>query len=365
MNKAIRFHWRLPNPGEGFTPSGKVKEPNREIMGLPDLEAQLEFCLLAEKIGIDSLLTAFSHNMPDPFPHITALGMGAKKIKFLLAYRPGLLSPTSFVQLVNTVSTILDGRIHLNIVAGHSPKEPMYYGDNLSHDERYHRADEYLEICHNFWANEGPVDFDGKYYKIKDGQLGTPFKGLKLNHPEIFLGGSSGMAQQVMSKHANCWLMLGGKTPEELKPILAPALLQGKDAGLRLNLIIKPTREEALQEAEDLISDMKSDWIEKNYAKGSDSQSHNKLFNTEEAKNQDWITPYLWKGAVKYYGVSSVALVGTPEEIAEAIMAYKEVGISHFIFSGWPNKETLITFGEEVQPLVRKLEEAAKMAVNA
>ena len=358
MNKPIRFHWRLPNPGEGLTPSGSVKKPDRERLGIPDLDAQLAFCLLAEKFDIDSMLMAFSYYMPDPFPHITALGMGTKKMKFILAYRPGLLSPTLFVQMVNTVSTILDGRIHLNIVAGHSAKEQLYYGDNLSHDERYQRANEYMEICHAFWANEGPVNFEGKYYHIKEGQLGTPFQGGEFNHPEIFFGGSSVMAQQVMFNHANCWLMLGGMTPEELKPVLAPALLQGKDVGLRLNLIIRSSKEEAVKAANDLIKGMDSEWVEKVFVKGSDSHSHQKQFNDKETENDAWITPTLWKGAVKYFGVSSVALVGTPEEIASTIMDFKNAGISHFIFSGWPNKETLITFGEKVKPLVRKLEEA-------
>ena len=122
---------------------------------MPDLEAQAEFCRQAEASGIDSLLTAFGYYMPDPMLLATALGLVTERIKFIVAYRPGLLSPTLFVQQVNTLSALTNGRVSLNIVAGHSQKEQGYYGDWLEHDARYQRAEEFLAICHAFWQCQG------------------------------------------------------------------------------------------------------------------------------------------------------------------------------------------------------------------
>ena len=93
----------------------------------------------------------------------------------MVAARPGLMSPTLFVQHVNTFSTLAQGRISLNIVAGHSPEEQRYYGDHLAHDDRYERLEEWLRICLAFWKGEGTVEHSGKYYRIEGGRLNTPF----------------------------------------------------------------------------------------------------------------------------------------------------------------------------------------------
>jgi len=69
-----------------------------------------------------------------------------------------------------------------------------------------------------------------------------------------------------------------------------------------------------------------------------------------------WPRSYLWNGAVPTHGISAISLVGSPEEIACAVMEYKEIGVSQFIFSGWPNTDALIHFGEEVLPLIRERE---------
>src|SRR4029077_9645182 len=99
------------------------------------------------------------------------------QIKFMVACRPGLITPTLFVQQVNTLSTLIGGRVSINIVAGHTPNELRYYGDSLPHDERYARTDEFLTICRAFWARgeDGEVDFEGRHYRIDRGRLNTPF----------------------------------------------------------------------------------------------------------------------------------------------------------------------------------------------
>ena len=158
QDRRLEFHWRLPLNGEG-----KIlgQQNDRSVMGIPNYEQCLAFCKLAEANGISSLLTAFSSMMPDPIPLITALGMATEKIHFMLAYRPGLLSPTLFVQQVNTISALLKGRLCLNIVVGHSVKEQAFYGDYLSKHERYLRAAEFLSICNSLWRSKEPVNFKG------------------------------------------------------------------------------------------------------------------------------------------------------------------------------------------------------------
>src|SRR5450830_492080 len=105
-----------------------------------------------------------------------ALVRETSQVKFILAYRPGLLPPTLFTQIVNTVSWMSDKRIALNLVAGISPDEQAYYGDFVAHDGRYERTSEFLEILHRFWKGETPLTHHGAHYRIEQAQLGLPYK---------------------------------------------------------------------------------------------------------------------------------------------------------------------------------------------
>jgi alkanesulfonate monooxygenase len=162
----LRFHWRLPQGGERAGASRALQASLAET-GLPDLGRQTEFCCCAEQCGIDSLLVDFGWSKPDPILLSVALGMATKKIKLIVAYRSGLIGPTSFVQQLNTLAHLVQGRFSLNIVAGHLPEEQRYYGDFLAHDERYDRTEEFLAICNALWRREPEVNFRGNYYRIE------------------------------------------------------------------------------------------------------------------------------------------------------------------------------------------------------
>jgi alkanesulfonate monooxygenase len=354
MNQHLRFHWRLPQGGEN-TATGPSQAAAQPQSALPDLEAQAEFCRYAEASGIDSLLTAFGYYMPDPMLLATALGLVTERIKFIVAYRPGLLSPTLLVQQVNTLSALTNGRVSLNIVAGHSQKEQGYYGDWLEHDARYQRAEEFLAICHAFWQCQGSVSFRGTYFNIANAQVQTPFVSPECTLPEIYLGGGSPPAQALAIKYASCWLLLGDH-PDNLRARIRLALEQGIEVGLRLSIIARPTRREALAAADALLKAADTTWIENVFVQGSDSMSMQAAFAHAKEAETAWLTPWLWRGAVPAYGASAIALVGTPEEIAAAILAYKSIGISQFILSGWPNLEAVTYFGREILPRIRARE---------
>src|SRR5215213_2227342 len=148
----LKFNWMLPKGGEvALNREQSPREAARyriESMQStspavrPDLEGWTHFAHHAEEAGIDSVLISFSRYEPDPLLVSCALGRATTKLKFIAAFRSGLTQPTTFVQQVNTVSALIDGRISLNIVAGSSKVEQRGYGDFLAHDERYDRAEE-------------------------------------------------------------------------------------------------------------------------------------------------------------------------------------------------------------------------------
>lgn len=355
---ALRFHWRLPQGGERAGASRSHQVSLTET-GLPDLKAQLHFCRCAEAGGIDSLLTDFGWSKPDPILLAAALGMATENIKFIIAYRSGLIGPTSFVQQLNTLSALIQGRFSLNVVAGHSPHEQCSYGDFLSHDERYERTEEFLAICHAFWRGEGEVNFSGKYYRIENGQLNTPFVSDERTFPELYIAGSSPPAQRLAVTQGSCWMRLAD-APETLRLSVEPILVQGKEVGLRCSIIARATHEEAVRAAYSLVEGADVNFSdrekEKDFIQKSDSVGFTAMHRLAET---EWVTPYLWTGLVRSHGAPAIALVGSPEEIATVMMEYKRVGISQFILSGWPKLDEMIFFGREVLPLIREWETRA------
>src|SRR4029079_17475162 len=107
----------------------------------------------------------------------------------------------------------------LNIVAGSSAVEQRGYGDFLDHDERYARAEEFLAVCHAFWAGNGEVSFSGKYWQIDKGKVFTPVLATARSEPEIYVSGHSEQAQHLALTQASCYLRLID-TPETLAPIV-------------------------------------------------------------------------------------------------------------------------------------------------
>lgn len=357
MPKPLRFHWRLPLAGEEPGAS-RLLPAGTPASALPDVPAHLEFCRLAEAHGIDSLLMACGFYLPDPVPVVAALSRATEKIRFLLAYRPGLLSPTAFVQQVNTLSALSGGRLALNVVMGHSAAEQTTYGDFLSHDERYERAGEFLEVCRAFWRpigeGNGEVDFAGTYFRIEQGRLKTPFVAPDRQAPEIYLGGGSPPALELAARHGDCWLRLGD-TPGNVREQVRWVRERGVEAGMRLSMVARPTREEAVAAAYGLLEGGDREWVRRTFVQGSDSAGVRSAIALE-GEGSHWPEPYLWTGAVASRGASAVCLVGTPDEIAGAILDYAGAGVTQFIFSGWPNSAALSYFGAEILPRVRARE---------
>jgi alkanesulfonate monooxygenase len=358
-NKLLRFHWRLPYSGE-TSALAMADQSSAPVIGLPDPDLQASFCRYAEESGIDSLLVDFGFAKPDPMLLAAVLGRATKKIKFILAYRSGLFSPTMFVQQINTLSALIQGRLLLNIVAGYSPEEQRAYGDFLSHDERYERTEEFLAVCRSFWER-GEVNYNGKHYRIEKGSLKTPFVAPDRKFPEIIVGGGSAAAQQLATRQGTCWMQLAD-TPEKMQQACDAALAQGIEAGVRVCLIVRPTREEALESAQALVTG--NDHGRKlaggrDFLAKTDSVSFKKAY---QLGDKEWLTPTLWTGAVRIQGPTAIALVGSPEEVASAILDYKKIGVSQFIFSGWPKLDEMVYFGRTVLPLVRRKEQEMSSA---
>jgi alkanesulfonate monooxygenase len=358
MDTNLRFHWMLPKGGEVGMKT--AQETNRVLTtkstspaAIPDMQGWVKFARYAEESGVESVLLSFSRYEPDTILIACAVGLATTKLKFIVAYRSGLIGPTSFVQQINTLSGLLGGRVALNVVAGSSTMEQHGYGDFLEHDERYDRAGEFLSICSSFWHNKNEVNFEGKHYRVENGKIHTPFTAPDRSAPEIYVSGHSEQAQQLAVTRGSCWLRLID-TPEKLEPIVRSFREQGIEVCLRLGLICRPTHEEAVKAGAAMLPDEDIRKQERAILSKSDSQTlHSALAAADEI---GWMSRNLWAGLVPCYGSSAITLLGSFQDIANCFLEYKRIGVTQFIISGWPKLDEMIIFGREVLPLVRAAE---------
>ena len=320
---------------------------------LPDMEGWTRFARCAEDAGIESVLLSFSRYEPDTILIACAMGQVTTRLKFIVAYRMGLMQPATFVQQINTLSGVIDGRVSLNIVAGSSTVEQHGYGDFLDHDERYARAEEFLEVCRAFWAKNGDVNFAGKYCHVEKGKIYTPFQAPDRKSPEIYVSGHSEQAQHLALTRGSCYLRLID-TPEKLSATVSHFRANGVDVCLRLCVVCRPTHDEALAAAHALLPSQEVEREERGILSRSDSKTLKDALAA--ADDVGWLNRNLWAGLVPYYGSSAMTLVGTPEDLAAAFLEYKKIGVSQFIIAGWPKLEEMMIFGREVLPLVRTAE---------
>ena len=352
----VRFHWSLSSAAD----PGRGAVARVEQSGAFDLDRLAEFCRQAERCGIDSLLTAYGFHRPDPIVLATALAGRTQRVRFLVAVRSGVTSPTAFVQQVNTVASVAGGRIALNVVAGHTPAEQRGYGDFLPHDERYDRTDEFLTVCRGLWAANGPVTFHGAYYRVENARLNTRFPGPDGSGPEIYLGGNSPQCEALAAKHASCLLRLP-EPPERMAESVAALRAQGTEVGLLVSLLVRPTRNEAVEASVGMLESLGTHprQTHRAFRERSDSVAFTSMLGLADESESPWLTETLWTGAVPYLGAPAVALVGSPDEVASALLDYIAIGVTQFLFMGWPDDEEMTRFASEVAPRVREREARA------
>jgi alkanesulfonate monooxygenase len=376
MNGELRFHWMLPKAGEvaelgAQTPQQACRyrvesTTSASIAPLPDVPGWTYFAKRAEAAGIDSLLISFSRYEPDPILVASALSQVTEKLSYMLAQRSGFMQPAAFVQQINTLSALSGGRVSINLVAGSSVAEQRGYGDFLSHDERYARAEEYLTACQAFWRG-GEVDFDGRYYRVERGKLHTPFVSPDRTAPEIYISGHSEAAERLAFAQGTSWLRVVD-TPENVAPHAARARAHGVGLCLRLCIICKPTREETVAVMDALLAD---DAERRRAVVNDTTQLHTTSLKTDSrmhaeavassANGEEWLNRTIFTGFVGLYGPVWTTLIGTPRELADAFLAYKKAGAGSFILSGWPEVDEVEIFGREVLPLIRAAERRLHM----
>jgi alkanesulfonate monooxygenase len=206
-----RFFWFLPTTGDSRSiVGGSHASTNRAIpdgFRPPSRRYLAEVARAADRLGFEGVLTPTGTWCEDAWLTSAALLAETEKLKFLVAFRPGLIPPTLAAQQTATLQRFSEGRVLLNVVSGSDDAEQRRFGDFLGHDERYARTAEFLQIVTSVWTQDS-VDFSGEYYTVSDARVSAPPDPL----PQIYFGGSSGAALPIAAEHADVYLTWGEPT---------------------------------------------------------------------------------------------------------------------------------------------------------
>src|SRR6202050_1331576 len=259
--------WFLPTSGDGRTIVGRGHSiPLAGASGAqrpPDLDYLGQVARSAEQLGFAAVLTPTGTWCEDAWLSTAALIAQTSRLKFLVAFRPGLISPTLAAQMAATYQRISRGRLLLNVVTGSQAAEQARFGDRLAHDERYARTGEFLAIVRGAWSGQ-PFDFDGKYYQVTAATVMRPPEPT----PGVYCGGSSAAAGPVAAKYVDTYLTWGeppAQVADKIAWIRGLAEAEGRTMrfGIRLHVITRDTEEEAWAVAGALLDRLDPDEVKR------------------------------------------------------------------------------------------------------
>lgn len=314
-----------------------------------------------DNLGYDGVLIPTGRSNRDGWVLASALASVTERLRLLVAVRPGTLSPTLAARLSATLDQVSGGRLAINIVAGGNSRDLAGDGILLDHGQRYEHASEWLSIYRQVLEGK-VVDFDGKHIKVKGAQV--QYGSVQKPYPPIYFGGSSDAGIRVAAQHADVYLTWGepvDQVREKIETVRQQAAKEGRTVrfGLRVHVVVRRTEEEAWQAAEDLIRDADEETLLKARARLSEGESVGQarmlaLHGISKDRDSLKVGPHLWAGVGLLRGGAGTALVGNPEQVAEAIREYLDLGIDTLVLSGYPHVEEAYYTAELLFPLLGK-----------
>ncbi|MDB5046535.1 MAG: Alkanesulfonate monooxygenase [Deinococcus sp.] len=339
------LYWFIPSGGDG------------QRLGQPTRPATFSYlsqvAQAADVLGFDGVLLPTGGTNEETLVVASALSSLTRHLRFLVALRPGLLSPVLAARLTASLDRISGGRVNLNIVSGSGNFD--FEGLNLTQAERYELTAEWLGIFRALLRGE-EITHHGPHFQLTNGR--APLPPLQQPYPPIYFGGSSQPALAVAGEHVDVYLSWGERpeqVAEKFEQVQAHAAQHGRTVrfGLRAHIIVRDTEDQAWAAADDLIAGISDEAIAQAHgaflASGSEGQRRQSALNggTRESLR---VGPNLWAGVGLVRGGAGTALVGSAQNVAAALREYQRVGVDTFILSGYPHLEEAYRTAELLFP---------------
>jgi alkanesulfonate monooxygenase len=334
---------------------------------IADLTYFKQVAIAADTLGYEGVLLPTGRSCEDSWMVAASLVDCTKNLKFLVALRPGIIAPVQTARMVATLDRLSGGRVLVNLVTGGDPEELAGDGLFLSHEERYQVSEEFVTIWREVLtrSHDGAAfSFDGKHLKVQGAKVLYP--PISRPYPPMFFGGSSGPAHDLCAAQMDTYLTWGeppAAVAEKIRDVGGRAEKLGRklEFGIRLHVIVRETEEEAWAAAGKLISHLDEDIVAAAQKKFAAMDSigqrrmaalHGGRFDKTNPRAGLEVSPNLWAGVGLVRGGAGTALVGNPQQVADRIQEYADLGMNYFIMSGYPHLEEAYRFAELVFPLL-------------
>jgi alkanesulfonate monooxygenase len=351
----MKLFWFIPTHGDGRYLG--TSEAGRAL----DLSYLQQVAGAVDRLGFYGALLPTGRSCEDAWVTASFLAATTHRMRFLVAVRPGLVSPTLSARMAATFDRLSRGRLLINVVTGGDPVELAGDGLFQSHDERYEITDDFLTIWRALLSGESEVNFEGNHLTVRGAKILYP--AYQHPYPPLYFGGSSDAAIGVAAKHVDYYLTWGeppAQAAEKISRARQAAAERGRKLrfGIRLHLIVRETEAEAWRDAESLVSRLTDQTVaaaqtlmERHDSTGQQRMiALQKLGGGKRTRAALEISPNLWAGVGLVRSGAGTALVGAAETVAERIHEYYALGIETFIFSGYPHLEEAYRAAELLFP---------------
>ena len=350
----MKVHWFLPTGGDSrevlpTSPTSHRRAPTHAYLS--------QVAQACDHLGYDAMLTPCGTGCEDAWLTTASLLPLTRRIKFLVAFRPALLTPTLAAQMASTYQRMSGGRLLINIVTGAEAAELARFGIHDDKDTRYAQTAEFIQVMRGAWHPE-PFDFSGDFFTVE----GATTREVPDPVPEIYFGGASAAAEAVAADHVDVYLAWGeppAMVAERVTRMRTLAAAAGRTLklGIRFHVIARPTAAEAWTAADAMVAAMNPDDIadaQKDFA-ATQSVGQKRMAELHGGdRDRLLLHPNVWAGVGLVRGGVGTALVGSYEEVADRMLEYRGLGFDEFILSGYPHLEEAYWFGEGVMPILRE-----------
>lgn len=311
--------------------------------------------------GFDRVLIGWFSNGPDGLQLAAHAAAHTERVGFLVAHRPGFQAPTTAARAFATLDQLSGGRAAVHVISGGDDADQARDGDWLGKDARYARTDEYVDVLKQVWTADAPVDHEGTFYRIQGASPAV--QTVQRPRIPIYFGGASDAAIRVAGKHADVYA-LWGETRAQVAEITGRVRTEASSHGrqIRFSLSFRPilgaTEDEAWARAEDILARTVRVRGEAalGLAGGAPANAGSQRLLAAAALG-DRPEGRLYTAIARATGArgNTTALVGTPRQVADALLDYHALGVTTFLIRGFDPLEDALEYGRTLLPLTRRL----------